>query len=347
MEKKNNAMTSSNKQKNIVRKSNINDDENQMIFMILIFSIIFKKSIEDNKMWEEFSESIKTESHFFPRGELLKKIEKITTYATCTLEKGTILYRAREYGQEDFSKNEEITNLSSMMEERYPNLSSMSQGELANVMHELIIFFRDGKLSEIQRKIEEKKKAKEPFWGFDKRGSDAPPSEKALEGRANARGISYLYTAMDRKTAIQEMKPQIGRMYSVGKIILREDVKIFNFAYTKTELEAEEYLSSLELFNISQHFSKPNLGDNQEYLPTQYICEFIRKVGFEGIKFKSSVSNDGYNVLLFDTRLNYKKYDIVESRVYSVKNIDIEAEEILPMNLQKIVDKLWRKKCDI
>lgn len=97
------------------------------------------------------------------------------------------------------------------------------------------------------------------------------------------------------------------------------------------------------MYNISQNFSKPNLGNNQDYLPTQYICEFIRKIGFEGIKFKSSVSNDGYNILLFDTRQDCKKYDIIESRVYSVKNINIEAEEILPINLKKIADEIWNK----
>ena len=343
MENKDNAITSICEQKSLEEKSNINYDENQLVLMTLILSVILKKNIEDNKRWEDFSKSIKTESHFFPKGELLERIEEIATYATNTIKKGTILYRAREYGQDDFSKDEEIASLSEMVQERYPNLDSMSEAELMNIIQEVTLYFYDKKISEIEKEVEEKKKAKEPFWGFDKRGSDAPPSEIALEGRANARGISYLYTAMDRKTAIQEMKPQIGRMYSVGKIILMEDVKIFDFAYTKTELEAGEYLSSLELFNISQHFSKPNLGDNQEYLPTQYICEFIRKMGFEGIKFKSSVSNDGYNVLLFDTRQNYKKYDIVESRVYSVKNIDIETEEMLPINLQKIVDKFWRK----
>lgn len=339
MENKDNAITPICEQKSLEQKNNINYDENQVVLMTLILSVILKKSIEDNKRWEDFSKSIKTESHFFPKGKLLERIEEIATYATSTIKKGTILYRAREYGQDDLSKDEEITSLSNMIQERYPNLDSMSEAELMNIIQEETLNLHDKKISEIEKKVEEKKKAKEPFWGFNKRGSDAPPSEKALEGRANARGISYLYTAVDRKTAIQEMKPQIGRMYSVGKIILMEDVKIFDFAYTKKELEAGEYLASLELFNISQHFSKPNLGDDQEYLPTQYICEFIREIGFEGIKFKSSVSNDGYNVLLFDTRQNYKKYDIVESRVYSVKKIDIETEEMLPINFQKIVDK--------
>lgn len=343
MEKKNNAITSIYEQGSVLEKNDMNYDKNQMILMILILSVILKKGIEDNKRWDDFSKSIKTESHFFPKGELLERIEQIAIYATDTIKKGTIIYRAREYGQDDFSKNEDIVSLSGMIEERYPNLDSMNDVELANIIQEMILSFYGEKKLEIEKKVEEIARAMEPFWGFDKRESDAPPSEKAIEGRANARGISYLYTAMDRKTAIQEMKPQIGRMYSVCKIVLLEDIKIFDFAYMKTELKEGEYLSAFELYNISQNFSKPNLGNNQDYLPTQYICEFIRKIGFEGIKFKSSVSNDGYNILLFDTRQDCKKYDIIESRVYSVKNINIEAEEILPINLKKIADEIWNK----
>ncbi len=46
--------------------------------------------------------------------------------------------------------------------------------------------------------------------------------------------------------------------------------------------------------------SKPNFGDPIEYAPTQFLCEYIKKLGYDGIKFKSAVSETGTNVLLFD-----------------------------------------------
>lgn len=141
MEKKNNAITSIYEQGSVLEKNDMNYDKNQMILMILILSVILKKGIEDNKRWDDFSKSIKTESHFFPKGELLERIEQIAIYATDTIKKGTIIYRAREYGQDDFSKNEEIVSLSGMIEERYPNLDSMNDVELANIIQEMILSF--------------------------------------------------------------------------------------------------------------------------------------------------------------------------------------------------------------
>lgn len=36
-----------------------------------------------------------------------------------------------------------------------------------------------------------------------------------------------------------------------------------------------------------------------DYIPSQYICEFIKKSGFDGVIYRSSVS-DGMNLALFD-----------------------------------------------
>ena len=37
-----------------------------------------------------------------------------------------------------------------------------------------------------------------------------------------------------------------------------------------------------------------------EYVPTQYLCEYIKKKGFDGVLYRSSVStDDGVNIALF------------------------------------------------
>lgn len=36
-----------------------------------------------------------------------------------------------------------------------------------------------------------------------------------------------------------------------------------------------------------------------DYIPSQYVCEFIKKCGFDGVIYRSSVS-DGMNLALFD-----------------------------------------------
>lgn len=36
-----------------------------------------------------------------------------------------------------------------------------------------------------------------------------------------------------------------------------------------------------------------------DYIPSQYLCEFIKKSGYDGVIYKSSVS-EGINLALFD-----------------------------------------------
>ena len=55
------------------------------------------------------------------------------------------------------------------------------------------------------------------------------------------------------------------------------------------------------MFNeIRQRFSEPNTGDAFRYLPTQYLSELIKQMGFDGLRFRSSLKNGGINVVLFD-----------------------------------------------
>jgi hypothetical protein len=39
-----------------------------------------------------------------------------------------------------------------------------------------------------------------------------------------------------------------------------------------------------------------------DYTPSQYLCEFIKKCGYNGVIYRSSVS-DGMNLALFDPAL--------------------------------------------
>ncbi len=77
-------------------------------------------------------------------------------------------------------------------------------------------------------------------------------------------------------------------------------------------------------------FSRPNYKDEFEYLPTQYLCEYIRELGYDGIRFCSSVKKGGINVVIFDTEAKTKPYIVSNSKVVKVKDINVEFEQILP-----------------
>lgn len=72
---------------------------------------------------------------------------------------------------------------------------------------------------------------------------------------------------------------------------------------------------------------KKHLKENQYlivHIPTQYIAEFVKKIGYDGIVFKSSLYNDenSVNVVIF----NFDKCEAVGSVVYDVTRNDYTCE---------------------
>ena len=65
----------------------------------------------------------------------------------------------------------------------------------------------------------------------------------------------------------------------------------------------------------------PNTGEVIQYLPTQYITEEIKKLGFEGLKFNSSLKQGGINVVLFDI----DSCTALSSDIVKVESIEIKT----------------------
>ena len=139
-----------------------------------------------------------------------------------------------------------------------------------------------------------------------------PPKKKSTNGRANPIGIPYLYVASSPETAIAEIRGNKGERLSVAKFEILEDLELADlrnpritvtpFGLDDDELELiYTNLPFLEL--LGNELSKPIIPReaNLEYLPSQYLSEIIKQIGFDGIIYKSSVS-DGDNFVLFDDR---------------------------------------------
>lgn len=192
------------------------------------------------------------------------------------------------------------------------------------------------KYKQIVDAVSAAREREKPFLGFSKENCDAPPTQYSKAGRANPKGIRYLYAAIDEKTAVMEMKPQLGQQYNICKIEIFEEAKLFDFTYVPTDIKENEYLTSVTLSSISREFSKPNFGDSEEYIPTQYLCEYIKEMGFDGIRFKSAVSEDGINIVLFNVDNSNRVYDIIESRVCCVEHMNIDICQVFPMELKDV-----------
>lgn len=136
-----------------------------------------------------------------------------------------------------------------------------------------------------------------------------PPIALSKNGRANPVGIPYFYAASTPDTAIAETRPHPGDKLTVAKFEITQGLRLLDlrnprrtispFNVDEDELTALRY--ELEfLCHLGGELSKPILPRvaDLEYLPTQYLCEFIKNCGYDGVVFNSSISS-GSNVTLF------------------------------------------------
>lgn len=153
-----------------------------------------------------------------------------------------------------------------------------------------------------------------------------PLPHSATEGRANPKGIPYLYVATDKETAMSEVRPWLGATLSAGQFKISKDLRIVDFSvehgskntYLFFEEPAEEQKLKAVWTDIDNAFSKPMESTDlkSEYAPTQIIAELIKSKGYDGIAYKSSLA-DGHNIVLFDLG----SADLMNCSTYEVEKI--------------------------
>ena len=138
-----------------------------------------------------------------------------------------------------------------------------------------------------------------------------PPVDKTKNGRTNPIGISYLYLASNIETAIAEIRPSHKDIITVGKFESLEKLSLIDLRNVSPYQFSEDedfdalisYIGLLKNLNtaLSRVISPRDM--ELEYIPTQYLCEFIKQNGWDGVAYKSSLA-DGYNIAIFaDTKL--------------------------------------------
>lgn len=160
--------------------------------------------------------------------------------------------------------------------------------------------------------------SEEHFKPFCSDKIGAPPPYLASAGRINRPGVSFFYCATDKYTAISEVRPHPGDNVSIGKFILKNNVRLFDLSDTqlihfyKSDESLEQYIPFHTLTVLINKVVPPS--ERQHYSVTQLIADCIRQLGFEGIVFSSSVG-EGNNIVIFnDAVLEYTEdeQDVVE-----------------------------------
>lgn len=161
-----------------------------------------------------------------------------------------------------------------------------------------------------------------------------PPNKLAKSGRANPNGISYLYLANDMITTLYEVRASLFDYVTVGTFRLEESISVVNLSRSTYDVFRLAELESLEtvmihgsfIDKLEQELSKPRRRSDSEldYLPTQYISELIKSMGFDGIEFKSSLYSEGVNLAIF----NPEKFKCLEVDVYDITDIKLEFDKL-------------------
>lgn len=154
----------------------------------------------------------------------------------------------------------------------------------------------------------------------------SPPPLKSQSGRLNRTGVSFLYCSTNMNTAIAEVRPHPGDRVSTGCFLTKEKLSIFNLAkeylldYYKTDKLLDEYF--IYINSICGLFLKTiPPSEKENYSITQLIADSIRKIGFDGILFPSSVGN-GENLVVFNS--NKMKYKAEGKSIVVVKKVTYE-----------------------
>jgi hypothetical protein len=266
-------------------------------------------------LWESFKKDILYKNRFIVNHEILDFLKYFAEKNPKNIEEGTILFRARPFtGDSSFLY---------YLNNEFHNDDAESESAV-------------NRLGKLMKEAEIKFKSESGFWGFNKNDSFIPPSnDYVADGRANPAFITYLYTAEQPYTALVEVRPYLGSRVSIAEIEVKESFIIADFSYESLGSFMDEKLEyeQMLLYFIMKDFSAPTDSNKKDYIPIQYIAEFIKNLGYEGIRFNSSLYSKGRNITIF----NYDKCEPVGSKLYEIEDICFEAKGIAPKNEKSLI----------
>lgn len=157
-------------------------------------------------------------------------------------------------------------------------------------------------------------------WEPTKDELGAPPIYLSKRGqRASAAGIRVFYGSGEEQTALAEVRPWVGCDVWTSQWKPVETLSICDLTAPSNpdDLETAQYRDWVS--RLLAHPIEP--GDEEfHYVLSQYMVEWIRNEGFDGIRYLSAQNPSGHNIVVFDPR----KVDMTEVSPHcvTVKSVD-------------------------
>ena len=180
--------------------------------------------------------------------------------------------------------------------------------------------------------------------GFEKEEMGAPSNDQSSGGRANPSGIRCLYLASDVETTIHEVRAGILDYITIGTFELKEDITIVDFSKFsnispfKFSINGDlvEYILNkphFEKFNAEMGRAVRKTDSKLDYLPTQYICDFIKSLSLNfsqftdkimGVEYNSTLSQNGFNLAVFEPDI----FDCIDTQIHLVQSLTYTTDKV-------------------
>ena len=273
------------------------------------------------EQWNSFCENIKYQQRYFISHPVLDILKSVSKTSEMIIDPGKIYYRARIIDDNAAKKEHMVARCYG------PDSTEADHKWYRNKTNK--------------------------FRGLSKEGSYVPPDPNQIkDARSNPKFIRYLYIAESPTTAVFEVRPILHNAVNVSGIQVKKRLVIANIAVDidmnpKKEKSMQEWL----LCFIQSAFSSPT-NNPDDYLSSQIIAEYFRYLGYDGIRYSSSLHRGGYNLTIYDvskceavfsTDLRLETIKIFLRPAIGAENIDGRFEYIvdnIPMRMDKATGQM-------
>lgn len=148
--------------------------------------------------------------------------------------------------------------------------------------------------------------------GYGTKDMFSPPIELRKPGRVNPEGMGVLYLTSDEETALHEVRASKFDLVTIGEFELKKKIRVVDISRF-SNISPAIYTGGMgslavnrKIFaDIAKEIAKPLRRNDSslEYLPTQFITEFIRSQAYEGVAYNSAMGTGGINLAVFNENL--------------------------------------------
>ena len=152
-----------------------------------------------------------------------------------------------------------------------------------------------------------------------------PGRDKAAEGRMSPKGVCCLYIASSPKTAMAEIRAAVHDEVAVATMRPKIDLQVLDLSRIdrispfSADVDSAALAANLDnLSRIKEELVRPmrSSDDAVEYVPTQFIADCAKRLGFDGIGYDSVMytgnNEHGYNIASFCGAKEFFVFEVIE-----------------------------------